>query len=96
MKAYHVIEDRTRWTKFCPARDKFGKNIGPNNPNAVQWDVTGALRKAYGDYTKGYWEAFRKLRAEVREHGYTEIQYWHDAAGRQHHHVVDLLKRLDI
>ena len=45
---------------------------------------------------KGYWAAFKKLRAEVRKIGFMEISFWHDTEGRTHHQVIEMLKKLDI
>lgn len=96
MKAFEFIAKQSDWTKGCYAQDKYGKPCSPNSVQATQWDIVGAIRKVYGDNTKGYWLAFKTLRKEIRRMGFMEISFWQDSPLCTHRDVVNLLKRFDI
>jgi hypothetical protein len=44
------ISDPERWTTYASARDRKGTAVRPSSPQAVRWDVVGALKsEALGD-----------------------------------------------
>lgn len=77
MNASDVIFTRACWTRNANARDEDGSPCRPNSPKAKMWDAVGALRKAYGDHTKQYWEAHQKLRKHIlSKFNHTDLVLW--------------------
>lgn len=41
---YEILKDRSRWTTYAYARDKHGKIVSPENPNAHCFCSSGVLK----------------------------------------------------
>lgn len=49
MKVQTLLSDRSKWTQNAEARDSTGNTLDANDPGAVCWCVSGAIRYCYGD-----------------------------------------------
>lgn len=41
--ARELISDPVRWARGASARDQYGRSVHPGSPDAVAWDIEGAL-----------------------------------------------------
>lgn len=41
-----LLSNEAKWVKFCSAKNAAGEMIGWKNPDAVAWDLYGALARA--------------------------------------------------
>ena len=48
MKAHELINTEDKWSRDAFAKDNSGKPVYWHDPNAVQFDLQGALHRAYG------------------------------------------------
>ncbi len=47
MKMLELLSDETKWTKNASAKNKDGFIVGPHNPEACKWCLSGAFAKCY-------------------------------------------------
>ena len=86
------------WTQEVYARDANGHVIYPENKDACQWCISGALRKAsrfsdYDDAEKlppGYPEAYRAILSACPDF---DLVRYNDEEGRTQADVLDLMSR---
>jgi hypothetical protein len=78
MKKYKTVEDllknKTRWTRFAYARNKYGKAVKLSSSHATRFCLTGALIKIYGSpqtdkHIDANFKLFKTLRKKSRKYG---------------------------
>ena len=94
MKAWELINDRSKWTQNANARDDHGGTCYPLEEDACQWCISGAITKVYGPYTAEGEAAMEKLRdvCESR-HGMGPITV-NDTLG--HKAILECAKEADV
>ena len=92
MKVRDLLTDESKWCKLDYARNKFGKGIDCDHPNACSWCLVGAIRKCYPD------EHYDKVRMMYRLPVIqpSGVTGWNDAPERTFAEVRKLIEELDI
>lgn len=63
-----LLDERRRWTQGALARDSYGFPVSPYSKHAVQWCVTGAIRKIITRHpTLSYREGLTKPTCQLRQ-----------------------------
>lgn len=93
MKAYQLLEKPEAWTKGAAARDRDGRSVDFNHPDAICWCVTGAIEKCYPCNISNR-DARNRLKAAVRAVDW--IHKWNDAQTTTHSQVLEVLKACDV
>ena len=65
MKPSHLLTSAQHWCKFAPARDLGDEPVGVWSPQAVKWDLIGAVARYTG------------LPTSQSEHRIRQTQAWH-------------------
>ena len=95
MKAYELLNDKSKWCQGANARNARQRGVASTSPAAVKWGLLGAFARCYGlDRPADYIQQWARLRTAVGEA--TSITAWNDDPARTYAEVVGLLKRLDI
>lgn len=61
-----IILSEANWCVGASARDSNGLPVAPMHPGAVQWDVEGALRKAWVESNDPDFSTLNAARAAIR------------------------------
>ncbi len=90
MKAHELIADPERHCQRSYARNKEGDDVLPNDPTAVCWCASGAMRKCYRDNR----DVWRRANDLARARHALPLSHVNDRLG--HAAVWQILKDLDI
>lgn len=64
-----LLSTEAKWVKFCSAKTAAGDMVGWNHPDAVAWDLYGAMRKSaynlYGNDHTHMSEAYDIVEARI-------------------------------
>jgi hypothetical protein len=93
MKAYELLSDPSKWTKYVLARSSDGLPVTPTSPAACQFCIVGAL---YHCYTP---EEAMKIWTQIDSEFYDKykgVGDWNDDPSRTHEEVIAFLKSKDL
>lgn len=104
MKIKDLFTDESKWTQYEMARDKTGKRVYPESPDAVCWCLEGALIICYGKNADEAREARGKLRKAIGDIGgeyifsnfLPSIYRWNDFSGTTFAMIKELVTRADV
>ena len=88
MKAHELLKEESNWCRQAYARDRSGRHIQPDDPEAVRWCLVGAIHRCYG-YGNESLKILNRL-------GFERPAHWNDSPKRRFQEVRELLLRLDV
>lgn len=96
MKAWELIADPKKWTKYAAARDHHGASVSPRDRRAACFCARAAIRRCYG--FDGEAAALAAVAAAIPGDGapHSKLIDWNDRPERTHAEVVALLKAVDV
>lgn len=98
--AIHLIENEASWTKNASSRNANGEDVPYNDPTAVAWCATGALRRVTQDSIQGDFQ-FARLTAAVASdlanifdaHPPAAVMCYNDHPSTTHEDIVLVMKK---
>lgn len=98
-----TLDDPSRWTKFVLARNAFGNETEPEDPDARRWCLIGSLYHAAPGQEDAVCEAAYWLSETIADlsgkdpnilgHGQEPVANLNDAPETTHEHVLVVLDR---
>ena len=89
MKVSELLENESKWTQSCMARDKLDRKITFYSRFATKWSLFGAIRKCYNGYAGPILE-------KVKERVGMDIPKWEDDMNRNFEDLRELIVELGI
>ena len=82
---------RKGWCQVVSSRDTDGRPCNPDDPNAAQWCLVGAVKAAYPEDTKHRYNVCTKLQTAL---GKLQFARWNDNLNRTQAEVIALLESI--
>lgn len=95
MKAFELLSDETKWTKYSFARNSKNDMVEITDPTACKWCLVGAIQNCYPEFSDRM-DIWDKIREAIHIPFAEPIIEWNDHPSRTFTEVHSLLKSLDL
>jgi hypothetical protein len=101
MKVSELLDTPDKWTQWWFARDKGGRAVEANDPEAVCYCLMGAVKRCYGDNPAEKFQATANLGAAIAKRAgikpyFGLVSVWNDAPGRTFAEVQEVVREAGI
>jgi hypothetical protein len=96
MKIHELLDNESKWTKDCAAKDCFGFNVNIRSRVAVCWCLLGAIEKCYPRKPQNLTVKTKVYNALLKRYNMNSIIFFNDSLKTNFDNVRDLCLELDI
>jgi hypothetical protein len=96
MKAYELLSDASKWTKYALARINNGRECDPRDDCASRFSVDGAIFRCYRRMDEHNFHIQILNNALIKRGQFKGVSRWNDASATTFQDIQSLLTELDI
>ncbi len=93
-----LLQDKNRWTKGTPYRDKNNEPVFSNSPNIAAFCLIGAMTFINEKEHEGKFEEYFEMRVKLRKciNEEKSVSFWNDEDETTHDMVLDAVRKAGI